>query len=63
MMTLLYGRECMYLHKSVLQRALSGACKNTWANPLRLGVPLVPLRLGQVFKKMLEPVLATRFVL
>lgn len=30
---------------------------------LRLGVPLVPLRLGQVFKKMLKPVLATRFVL
>lgn len=30
---------------------------------LRLGVPLVPLRLSQVFKKMLKPVLATRFVL
>lgn len=30
---------------------------------LRLGLPLVPLRLSQVFKKMLKPVLATRFIL
>lgn len=33
MTTLLYCRECMYLHKSVLQCAFSGACKNAWAYP------------------------------